>query len=275
ATNSGKNSFSGLFGAARSPEEFRRRFVDAPLDASVPAVLESALEMANVLTLLPEVFIASQKKELGRLQTSVGPNDSRLAAMQASIEQAEELSDTADKAQARVTRVATATAAGQKVFHGFVSAPDLSPLSGVSVRLTERAAGGAKGGATTDEDGYFSLPLERPDYTAATKTRNVSLSQQLNRLFETRRLETLDSSENATADSEKAATTRESTVQIFRKDKLIHEDPIPVDLGAGSIYREYIINEQAGSDDDFNEFVFGKAAKSETATDSTKKSPNK
>jgi hypothetical protein len=276
ANDSDKKSFSGVFGSARTPEEVRRRFIEAPLDASVPAALEAVLEMASVLTRLPEVFIASQNQELERLRSSVGSNDPRFDALQASIEHAEELKATADKAQVRIQRVAGATAAGQKVFHGFVSAPDLTPLAGVSVRLTEQAGGGAKGGATTDEEGYFSLPLERANYTATTgaKTRDFSLSQRVNKLFETRRLDTLDRTEDANADSEKDATTRESTVQIFRKNKLIYDDPIPVELDAGSIYREYIVNEQAGSDDDFNEFVFGRA-KTDTATESTKSRPNK
>ena len=275
ANDSDKKSFSGVFGSARTPEEVRRRFIEAPLDASVPAALEAVLEMASVLTRLPEVFIASQNQELERLRSSVGSNDPRFDALQASIEHAEELKATADKAQVRIQRVVGATATGQKVFHGFVSAPDLTPLAGVSVRLTEQA-GGAKGSATTDEEGYFSLPLERANYTATTgaKTRDFSLSQRVNKLFETRRLDTLDRTEDANADSEKDATTRESTVQIFRKNKLIYDDPIPVELDAGSIYREYIVNEQAGSDDDFNEFVFGRA-KTDTATESTKSRPNK
>jgi len=276
ANDTGKKSFSGMFGSARTPEEVRRRFIDAPLDASVPAALEAVLGMASVLTRLPEVFVASQNQELERLRTSVGANDPRVDALQASIEHAEELQATADKAQVRIERVAAATATGQKVFHGFVSAPDLTPLAGVSVRLTERAAGGAKGGATTDEDGYFSLPLERTSYTATTdtkKARDFSLSQRINKMFETRRLDTLDSSDDASTDSQKEAATRESTVQIFRKNKLIYEDPIPVELDGGSIYREYIVNEQAGSDEDFNEFVFGRG--SDTSTDSTKKTPNK
>jgi hypothetical protein len=275
ANDSDKKSFSGMFGSARTPEEVRRRFIEAPLDASVPAALEAVLEVASVLTRLPEVFIASQNQELDRLRGSVGSKDPRFDALQASIEHAQELQATADKAQVRIQRVAVATATGQKIFHGFVSAPDLTPLAGVSVRLTERAAGGAKGGATTDEEGYFSLPLEPASYTATTgaKTKDFSLSQRVNKLFETRRLDTLDRAQDANADTEKEATTRESTVQIFRKNKLIYEDPIPLELDGGSIYREYIVNEQAGSDDDFNEFVFGKAAKSDT--DSTKNSPNK
>lgn len=277
ANDSDKKSFSGVFGSARTPEEVRRRFIEAPLDASVPAAFEAVLEIASVLTRLPDVFIASQNQELERLRSSVGSNDPRFNALQASIEHAEELKTTADKAQVRIQRVAGATAMGQKVFHGFVSAPDLTPLAGVSVRLTEGAAGGAKGGATTDEEGYFSLPLEPSSYTATTgaKTRDFSLSQRVNKLFETRKLDTLDRAEDANADSEQDATTRESAVQIFRKNKLIYDDPIPVELDAGSIYREYIVNEQAGSDDDFNEFVFRRAAKSDATTDSTKNSPNK
>ena len=110
-----KNSFSGLFGSARSPEEVRRRFIEAPLDASAPAALSSALEIASVLTKLPDIFIASQKKELERLRATGGENDPRANALQASIEETEELTATAHKGQARVQRVAAAAAAARKL----------------------------------------------------------------------------------------------------------------------------------------------------------------
>ncbi|HSE34284.1 MAG TPA: hypothetical protein VLA93_22110 [Pyrinomonadaceae bacterium] len=252
-----KNSFSGLFGSARSPEEIRRRFIEAPLDASAPAALASALEIASVLTKLPDVFIASQNKELERLRATVGENDPRADALQVSIEGAEKLRATAQKGQARVQRVASAAAAGQKVFHGFVSAPGLEPMAGLTVRLTERKAG-TTGTATTDEDGYFSMPLGPKQYGAAgTKNRDFSLSQRINRLFETRRLDGLDtnaSTENAAAEQQ----NEESTVQIFRKKKLLHEDPIPVDLSGGSVYREYVVNEDESAAEDFSEFVWRK-----------------
>jgi hypothetical protein len=253
-----KNSFSGLFGSARSPEEIRRRFIEAPLDASGPAALASALEIASVLTKLPDVFIASQNKELARLRATAGENDPRADALQASIEQAQELTATAQKGQARVQRVAAAAVAGQKVFHGFVSAPGLEPVAGLTVRLSERKAGGATGTATTDADGYFSMPLGPKEYGAAdTKNREFSLSQRINRLMETRAVNLNASAD--TADTAAAAPqTEESTVQIFRNKKLLHEDPIPVDLSGGSIYREYVVNEGESAAEDFSEFVWRK-----------------
>ena len=258
-----KNSFSGLFGSARTPEEIRRRFIEAPADASAPAALASALEIASVLTKLPDIFIASQNKELERLRATAGENNSRANALQASIEQAQELTATAEKGQARVQRVATSVAAGQKVFHGFVSAPGLEPVAGLTVRLTERKAGGATGTATTDEDGYFSMPLGPKELGAAgTKGRAFSLSQQINRLMETPTARVAAINLNASADTANTAAagqqTEESTVQIFRKKKLLHEDPIPVDLSKGSVYREYVINEDESAAEDFSEFVWRK-----------------
>jgi len=253
-----KNSFSGLFGSARSPEDIRRRFIEAPLDASAPAALASALEIASVLTKLPDVFIASQKKELERLRATAGENDPRANALQASIEEAEELTSTAQKGQARVQRVAAAAAAGQKVFHGFVSAPGLEPVAGLTVRLTERKAGGATGSATTDEDGYFSMPLGPKEYgTTGTKSRDFSLSQQINRLMEPRAVN-LNASADTAATAAAAQQTEESTVQIFHKNKLLHEDPVPVDLSGGSVYREYVINKDDSAAEDFSEFVWRK-----------------
>lgn len=280
ATDSDKKSFSGVFGSSRSPEEVRRRFFEAPLDASVPSALGSVLELANVLTKLPDVFIASQNKELERVKASAGENDPRVAALQVSIEQAAELQTTAQRGQVRVQRAAMAVATGQKVFHGFVSTADLAPVAGVTVRLSERKVAGGKGTTTTDDDGYFSMALATTDWRASTKSRDLSLSQRINRLFETRKLETLDTSEEETTDAEREQQTRESTVQIFRKNQLLYEDPVPVELDGGTVYREYVINEREGSEDDYNEFVFGKAAadpdNTQTVNESSrKKSPKK
>lgn len=237
------------------------------------------LELASVLTKLPEVFIASQNKELGRLKASAEPNDPRIEALQVSIEQAAELQITAQRGQARVQRAATVSATGQKVFHGFVSTPDLAPVAGVTVRLSERKAGGGKGTATTDEDGYFSMALAPTEWGASTKSRDGGWSQRINRLFETRKLETLDTSEKASATDEREQT-RESTVQILRKKRLLYEDPFPVELDGGTVYREYVINEREVSEEDYNEFVFGRAVadldNTHTADESgRKKSPKK
>ena len=98
ATDSGKKSFPG-FGQTTSPEEIRRRFLETPLDASVPEAMGTVLELASVLTRLPDVFIASQKKELDRIKATADPNDPRAQALQASIDHTEELRGTAKMGQ--------------------------------------------------------------------------------------------------------------------------------------------------------------------------------
>ena len=283
ATDSGKKSFPG-FGQTTSPEEIRRRFLEAPLDASVPEAMGTVLELASVLTRLPDVFIASQKKELDRIKAA-DPNDPRAQALQASIDHTEELQGTAKMGQTRIERVAKATVGGQKVFHGFVSTTDLAPLPGATVRLTEQGAGGHQAAATTDDDGYFSIALSPPPPTYGTSTtkRDLSLSQRINRLFETRTLDlgetakTVDTAE-ATKDDAAKGHVRETTVQVLMNGRLLHEDPIPLKIDQGSTYREYIVTEDGSPTEGFNEFVMGKMGDSEkigTSGASKKRSPKK
>jgi len=285
ATDSGKTSFPG-FGQTTSPEEIRRRFLEAPLDASVPEAMGTVLELASVLTRLPDVFIASQKKELDRIKATADPNDPRAQALQASINHTEELRGTAKMGQTRIERVAKATVGGQKVFHGFVSTTDLAPLPGATVRLTEQGAGGHQAAATTDDDGYFSIALSPPPptYGTSTKKRDLSLSQRINRLFETRTLDlgeaakTSETAEAATDDAAAKEHVRETTVQVLLNGRLLHEDPIPLKVDQGSTYREYIVTEDGSPSEGFNEFVMGKMSDSEkigTSGASKKRSPKK
>jgi hypothetical protein len=278
ASDSGRKSFSGIFGSSRTPEEVRRRFFEAPMDASVPAAIGSVLELAGVLTKLPDVFIASQNRELERVRATAGENDPRVQALQASIEQADEMRTIAQMGQSRVQRVAMTVATGQEVFHGFVSNPDLTPVVGVTVRLGERQAGGRTASATTDDDGYFSIALAPEEWgMRSTRKRDLSLSQRINRLFETRNLGTLDTPAAAGTNAERDQS-RESIVQILRDRQLIHEDPIPVELDGAAVYREYVITEQDGSESDFNEFLRGKAAdldNTQTANESGGKKSSK
>ena len=281
ARNTGKQSFFG-FGNASSPEEVRRRFIEAPLDASVPEALGTALELANVLTRLPEVFVASQKKELERIKATAGPHDPRAQALQVSIDHTEELQDTAKMGQARVQRVVTSTFSGQKLFHGFVSTPDLAPLAGVTVRMMKRGIASGKASATTDADGYFSITLARSKPGTPTKG-DLNLSQRINQLFETRNPDLSDASKpSAGTEAEAAKSAKaqlsELTVQILRKGKLLHEDPVPLKIDGGSVYREYIVTEDGSPTENFNEYLSaGKRGFDEAqhGAASKKKSPRK
>ena len=255
ATNADKRFFG--FGNARSPQEVRRKFIEAPLDASVPEALGTVVELASVLTRLPDVFAASQKKELERIRATAGPNDPRAQALQASIDHTEEMRGTAKMGQARVQRVATAAFGAQKVFHGFVSTPDLVPLAGVTVRLTTRGAASGKASTTTGDDGYFSITLAPSKGGTATKKGDFSFAQRINRLFETGTFTDASKSAEATkgeADESAKAQLTETTVQILRKSKLLHEDPIPLKIGEASVYREYLVTEDGSPAEDLDEF---------------------
>lgn len=274
ATSSRKSGFPGMFDG-QSTENMRRQFIEAPLDAAVPATLGPVSELAKVLTSLPAAFVASQKKELQRVRETSGDYDERIPALEASIEQSEILQVMAGRGQSRVQRLIGSLATGENVFHGFVSDPDFAPMSGVTVRLTGTKRGRGKAAATTDEDGYFSIALGPNDYgTQDSSKRSLSISQRVNKLFETRKLDS-----TVTPEAEKDEEASQSTVQILRKNTLLHEDPLPVTVDEGTIYREYVIGEKESSEDDFNEFVWGKSAEVEqdqTATDTVKKkSPKK
>lgn len=274
ATNSRKSGFPGMFDG-QSTENMRRQFIEAPLDAAVPAALGPVSELARILTGLPTAFVASQKKELQRLKETSGDNDERIPALEASIEQSETLQIMADKGQSRLQRLIGSLATGENVFHGFVSNPDFAPMSGVTVRLTGAKRGSGKAAATTDDDGYFSISLGPTDYgTQGSSKRSLTVSQRVNKLFETRKLDSTDAVE-----AEKDKEASQSTVQILRKNTLLHEDPLPVTVDEGTVYREYVIGEKQSSEADFNEFVWGRSAdveQAQTASDTVKKkSPKK
>lgn len=277
ATTSRRSGFPGMFANSQSTENMRRQFIEAPLDASVPAALGPVLELAKVLTSLPAAFVTSQKKELQRVKETGGENDERIPTLEASIQQSETLQVMAGRGQLRVQRLLGMMATGENVFHGFVSGPDFAPMSGITVRLTGAKGGRAKAADTTDDDGYFSISLGPNDYGSQSNSkRSLSVSQRVNRLFETRKLDVGDSTEAEKAEKDEEASR--STVQILRKNTLLHEDPLPVIVDEGTVYREYVVGEKESSEDDLNEFVSGKAADLDdtpSAESGRKKSPKK
>src|SRR6267142_2018756 len=88
ATQSRKSGVPEFFADTQSPEDLRRKFIDAPMDAASQAALGTARELASLMSILPDAFAASQARELKRVQRSGNENDARVAALQTSIEQA-------------------------------------------------------------------------------------------------------------------------------------------------------------------------------------------
>ena len=248
ATKSSKSGFPEFFANTTSAENVRRQFIDAPLEVAKSSAFASALDLARMLSLLPDAFVASQRRELERMKKSAPEGDSRFATLGASIEQAEVLRTTARRGAVRAQRSLVALASRNDIFHGFVSDSELNPLDGLTVRLTRGREANAKDlSATTDEDGYFSIPIDQrktTPYVAEITTEHIA------ELFAHQWV-------REAADQEKTGYESMAVrVEILKKDKLLQEDSIPLALDRGSVYREYVISEQgASSASDFHSFV--------------------
>lgn len=218
-----------------SVDAVRRQFIDGPLQASEPAALEIAAELFALLRTLPDAFAASQRRELGRLLRTSDAKDARVMALQASIEQADALRATAQLGQVRLERAMGTLIGGVTGFHGFVSDGNLAPLPKLTVRLTASAQGKGKTfSGTTQADGFFSIELEKTTRDSGAKRGPTSMIDRLAAVFA-----------GGGADAHLAAArpdeTGEGRVEILKGGTVIYSDPVPVVLGEGSVYREYVI----------------------------------
>jgi len=238
ATQSRKPGFPDFFGDFRSAD-MRKQFIEGPADATRGAALGTLLEVAGLLSVVPNAVVASQQRELERLKATRGEGDPRVVELEASLARAAVLGTTAKRGQARLQRVAVAFADGEDVFHGFVSDSELNPLSGLTVRM------GKDFSATTDDDGYFRIPL-------GTKGagRSTGFTDLLNNLHRARAvIVPVDGKDPA------AAEPAQGEVEIVAKGTVLHTDPNPVPLESGRVYREYVIAQKPAGPRDFSTFV--------------------
>jgi len=259
ATQSRKTGFPEFFADTQSAESLRRQFIEAPMEAAGQSALGSGIELANLLSILPAAFAASQERELKRVMKDGIKNDPRVAALETSIEQAGVLQTMAQRGRARVERALVAVADHGNVFHGFVSDADFVPLKGLTVRLTgSKATGSNTLSTTTDDDGYFSIALspkssKQQDSTA--KTGKISLLQRISDLMAGPGIEPFPAS---------SASVKEdvSQVEILKKGKLLYSDPAPLARDKGSVYREYVIPDtKPSSASELRNFMSGVSSK--------------
>ncbi len=242
-TNSRKTGFPEFFADTQSAESVRKQFLETPLKAAWQSALGPATELGQLLSLLPSAFAASQRRELKRIKDSAEENDARVAALESSIEEADALLTMAHRGELRVKRSLVALASDRYVFHGFVSDSDLNPLEGLTVRITSSKARSPLS-AKSDPDGYFSIPLGKRTYTKSKMEGvDVSIPPDLFGEFFARQ-------GDARAAQEPPDDAREeSRVEIMKKQHVLHEDPVPVILNKGSVYREYVINDKSSASD--------------------------
>jgi hypothetical protein len=274
ATQSNKREFPSFFADTKSAETLRRQFIEAPLETAGQSALGSGIEMANLLSILPAAFVASQERELKRVLSSGIKNDLRVAALESSIEQAGVLQTMAQRGQARIERALAAVAGKDHVFHGFVSNAALAPLKGLRVRLTGSKATRSKElSTTTDYDGYFSIALGtkgNKQQDSGAEASKISLAQRISDLMDDPGIEPISTpSESAKEDA--------SQVEILKKGKLVHSDPVLVARDQGSVYREYVIStEEPPSASDFRKFMAAsKPSSKPTNVSSSKRTPKR
>ena len=240
ATKSSNRSF---LSGAQSAAKIRREFIDKPLAGAKLSLLGTGIELLDLLSVLPDAFIASQERELERVRESGTENDDRTKVLEASIEQARGLRATVQCGEARVQRALGSLSDSSHAFHGFVSDADLNPLGSLTVRLTTRETGKRGLTATTDDDGYFRIPLSKKKGTGGKEwreqVRDTSFSERFNDLFAQN---PLASTVSANATGATSDASEDAEVEILQKNNVVYTDPHGVPTDGGSVYREYIVN---------------------------------
>lgn len=251
ATHSRNTGAPQSFVDAKSSAALLRQRIQTPLDAARQPAMDTAQGLLELMRILPDAFAASQQRELARLLRTSDENSPRVAALKASIEQAETLRTTANLGGARVERALAALTGSQHLFHGFVSDDELTPRQGLTVRVTaDRGSASRPLAATTDDAGYFRIdlgPRSGNAADAATPARPVKLSARMEQLMAS--LERRDGAPSAAAEQPAAGDGQPAApadgiagrVEIFdAAGTLLQVDPTPILLD-GTAYREYVI----------------------------------
>jgi hypothetical protein len=242
ASQSRRNRFSGfreVFPAATSADDMLRQFIQAPLEASRASALATGVALANFMSKLPDAFEASQQRELARIRETRGDTDPRVHALEASLEQTNVLRTMTRYGEARAQRALAMFGSRDVVFHGFVSDANLAPLPGLTVRLIGGGSALPKvSSATTEADGYFSIPLGPSSKRAAPIGSNLGTNNPPN-----------------TGTNPPTAGT-DVEVEILRRGTVLHHDPVPLTLDGSPAYREYVISgAESSSGSDFQDFM--------------------
>jgi hypothetical protein len=247
------NERAEFLGGETSADAIRKRYIEAPTEASQQPAINTGLELLAFMSALPEAFLASEQRELKRLaRTSDNKNDPRIERLKASIERAAELQATSLQGKARVDRAVASLSEAGDVFHGFVSDSQLQPRDKLTVRISASRDGEKDGkslSATTDADGYFSISLgdkKTGSYTPNPRENTVKLSEQM-----AERLASVNAKEKAkaAADTSGTYTPPDNNQEVLARveildasGKVLLQDTSPLVVNKGTAYREYVID---------------------------------
>ena len=247
--HSQKNQRPEFLAGEPTAETIRKQFLEVPMAAARQPAMNVGLEVLAFMVALPDAFVASEERELSRLSRGTArDNDPRVERLKASIARAMELRTTSQQGKARIDRMIVSLSGESHIFHGFVSDHTFVPQQGLTVRLSA-ARDGAKdetlASTTTNTDGYFSIPLEREsgkNRKGQPREQNVKSSERM-----AEKLSRKAAASAATAGDGNEVLAR---VEILdAKAVVIHEDAIPLVVNAGTVYREYLVNQKKDTND--------------------------
>jgi hypothetical protein len=220
-----------------SVDALRKRALEGQMDATALGAMTEALDLYSFMKALPDAFVASQKREAKRLEEFTPEKSPRIEALKVSIDEAQKLQMTARWGQSRIDRTVAAIMEPNDVFHGFVSNTVLQPQKGYTVTLVG-TDGKARLSAATGSDGYFTMTLKAREKASPFSGKDAvptALLAEMLQLFGMRRPGT-----DAPIKTDKE--TQIATVEILDPSgRRIQQDPIPVDVNGGTVYREYVV----------------------------------
>ena len=226
--NSGDfGDFSRLFEGSARFERDRQRSFDAQLRKTQAEAQDLGEALLGLFAALPAAMIAARRAEYDRVVARYDDQHPRAHELKASLAELEGMAETGDRGRARATRVLAALRRPGAAFHGFVTGRGGAPRPGLVLRLVDAQLPDGQQ-ATTEADGYFriSLPGDRQGAGGVRpKSREAGVAGQ-------------------------GAGGPQSTAVVEIVDDsgaVLYEDPIPLPIGAGSVYREYSIDDRGAA----------------------------
>ena len=199
-------TFSALFsgGASRQNQE-QEKILQALQQQARQEALAKGDALLTFFRALPAAALASERAEHERVVRRYGEDHPRAHALEESLDGLERAEAQAARGRARAARVMEMAQMPEPAFHGFVTDEAGDPLPGMTVRVASPRLG-TELAASTGQDGYFRLVL--PEAAKKQGKQNVELAE---------------------------------VVIVDGQGKRVHEDPLPLQVHAGSAYREYIV----------------------------------
>lgn len=246
-----RDTDSQFFADDLSADTLREQLLTAQMDAAREPAIATALELFSFMSALPDAFAASQQREAKRLQRLGRDKNPRLEALKVSIEEADKLRAAARSGQVRLERALAVLTESSDVFHGFVSDTELQPQQDYTVRLVGAGGTGGKSELTakTESDGYFSITLKARKkasrFSAKDETHEILFARMSELFGMTGRAAT--AATEASASPSNTETVKASVEILDTNGQRVHQDPFPIIVNSGSVYREYVIDSKGNS----------------------------